>query len=123
MLLSLITRNGGALTRARFAFFAIFLVLFSAADAFSCGAEEDLVAGSSAAIALTNPEAGVHGAPASQPDRHAVCVHGHCHHVVPMAALLPRVSERPRPAVLVPVFAGAPHPSRAPATLERPPRA
>ncbi|QTN20829.1 hypothetical protein HZ989_07235 [Brevundimonas sp. AJA228-03] len=98
-------------------FLALF-VLVSAVDAATC-APEAATAPASQIIAEAPADSG----DTDQPDQHAICSHGHCHHggvAVPQTPDAPAVTHAGANLDALPLADGLP--SRMPAGPDRPPR-
>lgn len=98
--------------RARFAFCAALLMLVSAADGFFCGAE-------ASAVAISDV---THGTPDDGAGADGDCAHGHCHHAIPLAAVMQTLTEHKNDLQAHAWLTVAPR-SAYPPTLERPPKA
>ena len=98
------------------ALLSLLFVLTPMIDSYLCGGEE------SPALALATG-GGDEGNQAPVSDNHAICPHGHCHHLVSMNAELPRVHLNPIPGSPKVAWLTTHLASNYHFSLERPPRA
>ena len=109
--------NRYGITAALFALFVAVFVLIPTFDAAACAVELE-PAHAAASVADDG------GDLPSEPDDHAICSHGHCHHsgtAMPSSTQSVSVTAAVAPSLLRPT--DEPLASRAPSGLERPPRA